>query len=810
MKVRPRKRNILVRIALAMLVLLLVASAGVTAYIFTHFETEVDMSMFGTEILDSTTRFYLLGADGEPEELEETLRGSRKILYSHYDEIPQNLKDAFVAIEDKRFFEHNGVDILRTVRAAANYVFGFDERFGASTITQQLIKNVSGKDEITAERKIQEILWAFDLEKKMSKEEILENYLNVINLSQGCYGVGAAADIYFSKNVSDLTLAESASIAAITNSPTYYNPIKNPDNNRDRRDLILGEMLAQGFIEESEYAEAVGGEVSLNVNETALAEITNSWYIDMVVDDVVADLVSQYGMSYETAARTVYNGGLRIVTAMNKTVQNTLEKYYSNLSNFKYGGKAMAESAMIVIDPHSGNILGVVGAIGDKEGNRIQSFATDSKRPSGSVIKPLSVYAPALEKGIADYASVYDDVPIEFIKLNNGYKLWPQNANLVYNGLVNVNYALKNSLNTVALKVLYEVGVGNSFDFLKNKLGMKSLIDGEVTPAGYLTDKAPAALALGQMNYGVTLRELTEAYSIFANGGQTSRGRSYISVSDSKGRVLLDNSEHHEYAISPENAFIMTKMLQNVITTGTARAITLDNMVPVAGKTGTTQNDCDKWFVAYTPYCLGGVWYGYEYPVPIGKNEKNAYLEIWNDVMTELHKSYFIPTYGRKSFDENQNVTRVTYCKDSGKLMTSACYLDPRLNRAETGYFIKGSEPNSYCDRHKIIEYDADGAGVACEDCDYEGIVDIGLVRVTRNFPMQIYVTDAQYVCRDVPADTPISTDGSAYFSRSLAKNSYCGMSNTEQQFNRGCALHLNYAEWILKKKLDGEAEQIE
>ena len=252
MKVRPRKRNILVRIALAMLVLLLVASAGVTAYIFTHFETEVDMSMFGTEILDSTTRFYLLGADGEPEELEETLRGSRKILYSHYDEIPQNLKDAFVAIEDKRFFEHNGVDILRTVRAAANYVFGFDERFGASTITQQLIKNVSGKDEITAERKIQEILWAFDLEKKMSKEEILENYLNVINLSQGCYGVGAAADIYFSKNVSDLTLAESASIAAITNSPTYYNPIKNPDNNRERRDLILGEMLAQGFIEESE------------------------------------------------------------------------------------------------------------------------------------------------------------------------------------------------------------------------------------------------------------------------------------------------------------------------------------------------------------------------------------------------------------------------------------------------------------------------------------------------------------------------------------------------------------------------------
>lgn len=801
-----KKKHIFLKILAVGLILLTLAVAVAAVYIVTNFETEVDMSMFGSEILDSTTRFYYLSSEGEAVELDETLRGNRRILYCEYEQIPQNLVNAFVAIEDKRFFEHSGVDIYRTLGAAANYLLGFDKRFGASTITQQLIKNVSGRDEVTVERKIQEILWAFDLEKKMSKEEILENYLNVINLSQGCYGVGAAADIYFSKPIEALTLAECATVAAITNSPTYYNPIRNPENNRERRNLILDEMYAQGFVEEAEYLEARESDIELEVNEDAIADITNSWYIDMVVDDVIADLVKTYGYSTDVAARTVYNGGLRIVTAMDPTVQNVLEKYYKNTSNFKYSGEALAESAMIIIDPLNGNVLGVVGAIGEKEGNRIQSFATDSKRPSGSSVKPLSVYAPALERGLITYSTVYDDVPLEFIKSGKGYKLWPQNANMVYNGLTNVNFALKNSLNTVALKVLYKVGVGNSFDFLKNKLGMTSLVESAVTDAGYITDKAPAALALGQMNYGVTLRELTNAYCMFANDGQTSKSRSYLSVTDSKGRELLNNTEEHEYAISPANASIMTKMLQNVITTGTASAVTLDSRVDVAGKTGTTQNDNDKWFVAYTPYCLGGVWYGYEYPKPISKAQKNAYLEIWNDVMTELHKSYFIPTEGRKSFKLDSSVVKATYCKDSGKLMTNACYLDPRLNRAEVGYFVKGSEPKSYCDCHRIVEYDSDNNGIACKDCDYEGIVDVGLLNVKRSFPMQIYVSDAQYVCRDLPENTPISTDGSAYFSKILGKNEYCGISNTAEQFNRGCQAHFNYAEWILRKKLgDGE-----
>ena len=798
-----KRKRIFPKILFALFLTLLVVVFSASVYILTKYETKVDMTMFGSDIIDSTTRFYYLSSNGEPIELEETLKGSRRLLYAEYEKIPQDLVNAFVAIEDKRFFEHKGVDIYRTVSAAANHFLGFDERYGASTITQQLIKNVSGKNEITVDRKIQEILWAFDLEKNMTKEEILENYLNVINLSQGCYGVGAAADIYYSKDVSELTLSECATIAAITNSPTYYNPIRNPENNKERRNVILGQMLEQGYIDEAEYLEAYNSEIELNINENAISETVNSWYIDMVVDDVVSDLVTTYGYSEDTAARMVYNGGLRIVTAMDPTVQKIMEKYYLNTSNFKYKGEAMAESSMIVINPYNGNILGVVGAIGEKEGNRIQSFATDAKRPSGSTIKPLSVYAPALESGIINYATVYDDIPLEFYKSGNGYKLWPQNANMVYNGLTNVNYALKNSLNTVALKVLYQVGVGNSFDFVKNKLGMSSLVESMHTDAGYITDKAPAAMGLGQMNYGVTLRELTDAYSMFANGGQTSKARSYLSVTDSRGREILKNEEKHEYAISSANACIMTKMLQNVITTGTASAVTLDNTVDVAGKTGTTQNDCDKWFVAYTPYCVGGVWYGYEYPQPITKRQKNAYLEIWNDIMTELHKSYFIPTYGMKKFKDDKNVVKATYCKDSGKLMSSACYLDPRANRAEVGYFVKGTEPKTYCDCHKIVEYDADGGGVACKDCDYEGIVKVGLINVKRSFPMQIYVSDAQYVCRNIPQNLSISSDGSAYFSAVLGKNEYCGISNTKEQFNRGCFVHTDFARKILESQLE-------
>lgn len=810
MKTKGKRRRILWRITAILGLTAILLTGGLAIYIYATFETEIDASVFGMEMTDSTTRFYYCesGVDHRYDEtavveLEETLQGTRRILYTPIEEVPEAMIKAFVAIEDKRFFEHSGVDIYRSLAAAANYVLGFDSRFGASTITQQLIKNVTGNNEITVRRKIQEILWAHDLETKLSKEEILSCYLNVINLSEGCYGIGAASNLYFSKPPSALTVAECACLAAITNSPTYYDPIRNPENNKARRDLILTAMYEQGYLSAEEYEAATTTDLVLNVNQELLETRVNSWYVDMVVEDVIADLAAQYGYTRETAARMVYNGGLRIVTAMDLTVQKTLENYYANTARFRTSGGEMAQSAMIVLSPINGDILGVVGAVGEKTGNRVQSFATDAKRPSGSTVKPLSVYAPALEQGKITYATVLDDVPVQFLSAATGYKPWPQNANMVYRGLTNVNYALANSLNTIALKVLDRVGIERAFSFLRDTVGVTSLIEKEpLEGGGYLTDKAPAALALGQMNRGVTLREMTAAYSIFSNGGQYNKSRSYYKVYDSRGRELLSRESESHYAISSANACVMTKMLEHVISTGTAKPITLDSIIDVAGKTGTTQNNCDKWFIAFSPYCLCGIWYGYEYPKPIKEAEKNRYLEVWNDVMVDLHRRYYIPAGGRRSFSMDSNVIRVTVCRDSGLLMTPDCYLDPRNNRAEVAYFVKGTEPTRYCDCHVGVTYDADG-GVVCDGCTCEETTRVGLIRVNRSFPIQICVSDAQYVYRALPHGVPPNEDeGTAFFSRALGKR-YCGVSPVPVQYNRMCTKHYNTAEQILRRHLE-------
>jgi len=785
-------------------------------YIFTKYETSLDLSLLENSMTDATTRLYYYNeglersySEASLTEFSETLHGEKKYVFRSFDQMPKHLINAFVAIEDKRFYEHHGVDWYRTVAATANYVLDFEDRFGASTITQQLIKNATGKNEVSVERKLQEILWALDVEKQWSKEEILEKYLNLINLSEGCYGVGAGAKLYFSKEIEDLSLSECVCLAAITNSPTYYDPIRHPDHNLERSQVILNAMWEQKYITAEEYAAALSEPAVLCVNEEMRQEEINSWYVDMVVEDVIEDLVKTYGYSRAVASDMVYNGGLRIITAMNPYVQNLMERYYSNPSHFGYQNGERAQSGMIVIEPTTGDILGVVGAVGEKSGNRIQSYATTAKRPSGSTIKPLSVYAPALERGLITYATVYDDVPVKFLNKKGTGKLsaWPQNANLVYNGLVNANYALKNSLNTVAIKVLEDLGEDRSFSFLKDTLGIESLIEEKVLENGaVLTDKLPASLALGQMNYGVTLREMVSAYTIFSNGGNYIKARSYLKVTDSNGRELLFNEPSPRRAISSANACVMTKMLENVIKSGTASPVTLDNIVQVAGKTGTTQDSKDRWFIAYTPYCLCGVWYGYEYPQSIEYDQRNTYLHIWNDVMTSLHKSYFLPTVGERHFVMDKDVIRATYCKDSGCLMSPACYLDPRGCRMETGYFVKGTEPKRRCEVHTAVDYDVEYGGIACPFCNGESVEKVGLLRVKRSFPMQIYVKDAQYIYRELPPGVlPSTEENRPYFHPILKHGEYCGISGGSVQYNRYCKEHSGNSGWLIEREFAEE-----
>ena len=783
-------------------VLAMVALGVVAVYVDSHTTAHIDMTLFrASNRNQGSTLYYYKFADREnrigEEKVLTTLRaGGGEDEYVSYDAVPQALVDAFVAIEDQHFWEHRGVNWPRSVLAIANYFLKFRRTFGASTITQQLIKNITGEDEQTPQRKMQEIRWALDLESQLDKREIMEMYLNIINLANGCFGVGSAADYYFSKDVSDLNLAECATIAGITNNPAKYNPVTHPEDCVARRNLILGEMLELEMISYDAYCEAKEAALVLQLNEKTEEESIQSWYVDMVVEDVIEELMQTYGYTSRAASLMLYYGGLKIYTAMDADVQRILEEYYLKDSHFPDGrAKTPMQSAMIVIDPVTGDILGVVGARREKQGNRVQSYATDTVRPAGSSIKPLSVYAPALEAGLITYGSVVDDTPVNFGNYNLDSRLgsivkpvaWPKNSPNIYRGLITVNQALTYSTNTVSVKLLNRLSVEKSFRFLHDSLEMESLIERrELENGRILTDMDVAALALGQQNYGVTVRELTAAYSVFANGGTFNRARSFYSVKDRDDNVLLSNPYNGKQVISEQNAYIMTKMLQNVVASGTAKDITLDKYIPVAGKTGTTQNDSDKWFIGYTPYFIGGVWCGYEYPTSLSKFDGNPCLDIWNDIMWTLHRKYLTGQEKIKGFEMPSGIVRATYCKDSGKLMTSACYADPRGSRAETGYFVKGSTPSAYCDCHVLVDYDGVLGGVATEETPYENIVKVGMIQVKRDFPMQVYISDAQYVWRPLSGGTARVSDPNMPFFAGLQRTGhYFGISYGEQQYNR-------------------------
>lgn len=704
-----------------------------------HFERTFPSELFSLELDGGAPQFYVyqfsdrVNRIGERKEITDKVGVQEQYTPVAYPEIPQQLCDAFVAIEDKRFWQHRGVDWKRTVAAGANYLLGKSDTFGASTITQQLVKNLTGHNEVTPKRKIQEIFYAIDLEKRMDKTEILELYLNIIHFSDNCNGVAQAAEHYFSKNVKDLTAEECASIAAITNSPSYYNPIRHPENNQKRRDIILLEMVKQGKLENAAYTRAIGAPISLKVTPK-VSERVHSWYTDMVIEDVIEDLSKQYDISRKAACRMVMSGGLRIEIAMDERIQHIVEQYYETLRTPRNQDGEYAQSALIILDASTGDILGVAGARGKKSGNRLQSFATQTLRSPGSTIKPISVYAPALEEGLIHWGSVYDDVPVEFTGENSGIP-WPRNANGIYRGLTDISYAVTHSTNTVAVRVLGDLGLEHSFDFARNKCHLLHLRrDREAN------DCDVAALALGQLNYGVTLREMTAAYSIFADGGVYHPYRSYYRVLAEDGRILLSCPDAAEPVLSKGNAAVMTKLMQEVVKSGTTTNMTLQKLTECAGKTGTTNRDCDRWFIGYTPELICGVWCGFEYPAPMeGSNPCPA---IFNSVMESVTKSHG----GKIAFDIPSSVLRLTYCADSGKLMTDACLADPRGNRAREGWFVKGNEPTGFCDRHVLCTVNDEDGSVCANPIPMEGQHLVGLLHIHRKFPIPIKIGDERYV----------------------------------------------------------------
>lgn len=728
-------------------------------YVKNDLSNQSDFSVEGFS-LDQTSVIYYQDRDtGSWKELKKLYSDENRVWVS-LDDIPDNLKYACIAIEDKRFEDHNGVDWLRSLRAGLNLFMGNKTAYGASTITQQLIKNLTHDDEVTVRRKLLEIIRALEFEKKYSKDEILEWYLNIIPLGQRCSGVQSAAEVYFGKNVEDLTLAECASLIGITNNPSLYDPYINPEKNKERQETILYEMLDQGYISENQYKKAVEQELVLVNRSGESSGGYFTYFEDQVINDVVYDLMEKTGYSYAVTLKMLQTGGYQIYCTIDPEVQEQMDAVYQNLSNIpNTESSQQLQSAMVIIDNETGDIVAMAGGVGEKTVSLGLNRATQSYLQPGSIIKPITAFAPALEAGVITPASVYDDTPYQF----TDNAAWPKNTDGTYRGLQSVNDAMCLSLNTIAVKLVAEMGSELCFNFAQDRFHL-DLLEERVTSTGaVLSDMGYGPLALGGLNGGVTVEDMTAAYAVFANDGLYREARTYTRVLDASGNVVLDNTQDSNQAISQKTTWYSTYMMQNTVLTGTGTGAQLE-YVDVAGKTGTTSDDKDKWFAGYTPYYTAVVWCGYDYPeeIILTDTTENPAVSLWHDVMEKVHER--LPS---ATFSQPTDVVTVSYCRDSGLLATDACRKDPRGDRTVSGKLYLEDAPTASCNVHCMVEMCGESDHVANEYCALvpgNTIYEQSMLNIVRGFPTPgIVVQDQQYVVSDTPLRaglfTPLSPE---------------------------------------------------
>lgn len=700
--------------------------------------------------------------------------------------IPKNLQNAFIAIEDERFYNHNGIDMKGILRAGASVLSSHSLEQGASTITQQLLKNVvfSGGNEATnaekIERKVQEQYLALKLEKYVSKEKILENYLNTINLGQNTLGVQAASLRYFNKDVSKLTLSECAVIAGITKNPSGLNPISYPENNASRRKNVLNKMLELEMISKDEYEEALADDVyariqKVNQKKTKKNDTITSYFTDAVIEQVIDDMQAELGYSETQASNLLYRGGLSIYTTQDTEMQKicdsvisdksyypiatkyslsyrltildkkgntqnydenhlknyfksqsssfellfsdekTAESYAKRYRNYilkKTGGTIDGESitttlqpqiSFVLMDQHTGEVKAIVGGRGSKTASRTLNRATDSTRQPGSTFKVLSAYLPALDASNMTLATVHDDAYYLYPGTQRPVKNWYSSG---YRGLTTIRDAIKDSMNIVTVKTLEEVTPKVSMDYLED-LGFTTLVTDSSKPANDVT----LATALGGLTYGVTNYEATAAYASIANGGTYQEPILYTKILDHDGNVLLENTSKPKKVFKESTAFLLTDAMKDVVNrgTGTLARFTSSSM-PVAGKTGTTSDNIDAWFIGYTPYYTAGIWTGYDNNTSL--SDTTYHKIIWRTIMERIHKKRKV-----KDFKKPESIVSARICTKSGKLARGGiCDCASGGSTVRTEYFA-GSPPTEYCDAHisaNVCSVSGEIAGDAC------------------------------------------------------------------------------------------------
>lgn len=657
--------------------------------------------------LNLNSFIYAKESDSDEYTLYETIKGKENREWVDSDKIPDTLKNAVVAIEDERFYKHHGVDWVRTIGAVKGWLLG-GTQYGGSTITQQLIKNITADNDYSVKRKVNEIFRAFALEKEIDdKDRILVMYLNTIFLGYNSYGVQTAAMQYFDKDVSQLDLAESAVLAGLTNNPSIYDVYNHPEKVKERQETILAQMLDQKMISQEEYDAAVAEELNYRPYEEYQQEIksTYSYFTDEVIKDVINDLMTEKGYSRLVAENMVYSGGLNIYATIDTKVQNALDEVWANADNFpnteKYG--EIPQSAMVITDKQ-GNIVGIAGGRGEKTSSRGFSYASDARRQPGSSIKPLATYGPAMDAGIATPdTTVYDRALIQDEEGNP----WPMNDGKYPTGrAMTVKEGMTRSLNTISAQLLKQLTPQKSYEFMTQQLGFK-LVDSRTNEDGTVqSDIDLAPLALGALTDGVTVREMAGGFSTFINDGVYGGTRTYTKVTDSEGNTIMENTPNTDKGFTNvRTAYYMLDCLQNVTAHGTAYGIQLDG-VETGGKTGTTTSNTDIWFCGITPKYSGAVWVGYEHNYRLdGLYGRNA-AEIWLAVMQKVHAG----DSGLVFDSHPQDFEEVTYCMDTGLLASGACRA---AGRAATGRFWKDKVPTETCS-HQNIEnkYDFESMGV--------------------------------------------------------------------------------------------------
>ena len=519
-------------------------------------------------------------------ELMSELRGSENRIIVSLDEIPLHTRQAFIAAEDLRFYDHRGIDVYRILGALRSNLKSGSLAEGASTITQQLAKLTHLSAEKTIRRKLEEINLAFQIEKVYNKDEILAMYLNTVYFGRGAYGIQAAAQAYFGVNAEELTLNQSASLAAIIKAPSIYAPHISPSNNRSRRQYILSVMAENGFISQEEKQAALDESIWVLAQEAE--KQLYSWYID----EALRESAELLGLS----ADEVIQGGFKIYTAYDAQLQTIADEVYADSSFFPAAASdgTPIQSAMAVVDTNNGAVLAMIGGR-DYTVRRGLNRATQMRRQPGSALKPLAVYGPALELGYTT-ASVLLDEKTSF----GGYT--PRNAGDRYYGLVTMRTAIRNSLNTTAVRLLEEIGLDASIQYL-NKMGIPTR-----------NSDRNLSLALGSMTYGVTPVELAAAYVPYANGGIYHQPYCVARIETVDGSNVYERKDSGKQVLSAQNAFLMTSLLQSVVSSGTGTRMLAAN-TPIAGKTGTvsmTGGNRDIWMTAYTPEISVAVWMGYD------------------------------------------------------------------------------------------------------------------------------------------------------------------------------------------------------